>query len=800
MKISYNWLKEFINTDKTPQQISTILTGTGLEVESMEKVQVIPGGLEGLVIGYVKETTQHPNADRLKITKVDVGGPDCLQIVCGAANVAAGQKVVVAVVGATVHPVSGEPFLIKESKIRGEVSLGMICAEDEIGLGTSHEGIMVLADDAEVGTPAKAYFNVNDDYLYEIGLTPNRADAASHLGTARDIAAFLKIGITKPDISAFKVDNTARPIEVLVENPAAAPRYAGLTIAGLTVKESPQWLKERLAVIGIRSINNVVDATNYVLHDLGQPLHAFDADAIRGNKVVVKNCPEGTAFKTLDDVERKLSADDLMICDAEGPMCIAGVFGGAESGVKDGTTRIFLESAYFNAVSVRKTAKRHGLKTDASFRFERGTDPDMVVFALKRAALLIKEVAGGEISSDIIDLYPNPVAPFDIDLSYATVHRLIGQVIPHEEIKAIITGLDIKIISEYAEGLMLQVPPYRVDVTRDVDVIEDILRIYGYNNIYIPTQVRASLSASPRPEKDTVQNLLSDLLTANGFNEIMSNSLTKSAYYDDKLETAVKILNPLSSDLDVMRQTMLYSGLEAIAYNANRQNRDIKFYEFGKVYNIKDDKYNESQRFAIFMSGATAGAQWNQKASSATFYNLKAIVDGILQKLNIGDLQVIEATCKNLAYGLNYTKNNKVLVKFGAVAKDALKKVDVDQEVFYADFSFDQIMQLVKKNKIVYQDISKFPAVRRDLSMLIGKEVTFGQLKQIAQRTERKLLKDVNVFDVYQGDKLPEGKKSYALSFTLQDVEKTLTDKAIDAIMQKLIYNLEKEAGAEIRK
>jgi phenylalanyl-tRNA synthetase beta chain len=800
MKISYNWLKEFINTDKTPQEISTILTGTGLEVESVEKVQAIPGGLEGLVIGYVKETAQHPNADRLKVTKVDVGGAEDLQIVCGAANVAAGQKVVVATVGTTVHPVSGEPFLIKESKIRGEVSLGMICAEDEIGLGSSHEGIMVLAEDAKVGTLAKDYFDVSDDYMYEIGLTPNRADATSHLGTARDIAAFLKIGVNKPDISAFKIDNTSRPIVVVVENEAAAPRYAGLTISGLEVKESPKWLKERLAVIGVRSINNVVDATNYVLHDLGQPLHAFDADTIRGNKVIVKNAVEGTTFKTLDDVERKLSADDLMICDAEEPMVIAGVFGGIESGVKETTRNIFLESAYFNAVSVRKTAKRHGLKTDSSFRFERGTDPDMVIFALKRAALLIKEIAGGQVSSEIIDLYPNPVAPFDVDLSYSTVHRLIGQIIPHEEIKNIITALDIRIVNESAEGLILKVPPYRVDVTRDVDVIEDILRIYGYNNIYIPTQVRASLSASPRPEKDTVQNLLSDLLTANGFNEIMSNSLTKSAYYADKLETAVKILNPLSSDLDVMRQSMLYSGLEAIAYNANRQNRDIKFYEFGKVYNIKDDKYSESQRFAIFLSGATANAQWNQKATAATFYNLKAIIDGILQKLNISDVVVDEATCKNLAYGLNYTKNNKVLVKFGAVAKDALKKVDVEQEVFYADFSFDQIMQLVKKNKIVFQDISKFPAVRRDLSMLIAKDVTFGQLRQIAQRTERKLLKDVTVFDVYQGDKLPEGKKSYALSFTLQDVEKTLTDKAIDAIMQKLIYNLEKEAGAEIRK
>ncbi|MES2426582.1 MAG: phenylalanine--tRNA ligase subunit beta [Bacteroidota bacterium] len=799
MKISYNWLKEFINTDKTPEEISTILTGTGLEVESVEKVQAIPGGLEGLVIGYVKETEQHPNADRLKVTKVDVGGTEDLQIVCGAVNVAAGQKVVVATVGTTVHPVTGEPFLIKESKIRGEVSQGMICAEDEIGLGTDHAGIMVLADDAKVGTLAKNYFNVTDDYMYEIGLTPNRADAVSHLGTARDIAAFLKIGINKPDVSAFKVDNTDRPIEVLVENVAASPRYAGVTISGIAVKESPQWLKERLAVIGVRSINNVVDATNYVLHDLGQPLHAFDADAIKGNKVIVKNVAEGTLFKTLDDVERKLSADDLMICNAEAPMCIAGVFGGADSGVKATTTSIFLESAYFNAVSVRKTAKRQGLKTDASFRFERGTDPDMVIFALKRAALLIKEVAGGSISSNIIDLYPKPVAPFDVDLKYSNVHRLIGQVIPHEEIKGIIKALDIHIVSESADGLILKVPPYRVDVTRDVDVIEEILRIYGYNNIYIPTQVRASLSASPKPEKDTVQNLLSDLLTANGFNEIMSNSLTKSVY-SDKLESAVKILNPLSSDLDVMRQTMLFSGLEAIAYNQNRQNADVKFYEFGKVYSVVDDKYNESQRFAIFMSGATASAQWNQKATAATFYNLKAIVDGILQKLNITDITTEDCTCKKMAYGLNYIKNNKTLVKFGSVAKEALKKADVDKDVFYADFSFDQLMQLVKKNKIVYQEISKFPAVKRDLSMLIDKGVSFGQLKQIAQRTERKLLKEINVFDVYEGDKLPAGKKSYALSFILQDAEKTLTDKAIDAIMQKLIYNLEKEAGAEIRK
>jgi len=681
MKISYNWLKEFVDTDKTPEEISKILTGTGLEVESLEKVQPIPGGLEGLVIGYVKERSQHPNADRLSITKVDVGTGEDLQIVCGAHNVAAGQKVVVATVGTSVYPTAGEPFKINKSKIRGEVSEGMICAEDEIGLGTDHAGIMVLDPTAVIGTPAKDYFKINDDYLYEIGLTPNRADAASHLGTARDIAAFLKIAVKRPDVSAFRVDNTSRTIKVIVENEQASPRYSGVTISGVEVKESPKWLKERLSVIGIRSINNIVDATNYVLHDLGQPLHAFDSDAIKGDTVIVKNCAEGTQFKTLDDVERKLSADDLMICNVEGPMCIAGVFGGIGSGVSAGTKSIFLESAYFNAVSVRKTSKRHGLKTDASFRFERGTDPDMTVFALKRAALLIKEIAGGLISSEISDHYPNPVAPFEVEISYNNVDRLIGKAIPHEEIKGIIKALDIDIVTETAEGLLLKVPPYRVDITREVDVVEEILRIYGYNNIEIPTQVRASLNNSQRPEKDSVQNLLSDLLSANGFNEIMSNSLTKSAY-SSNLDKAVKILNPLSSDLDVMRQTMLFSGLEAVAYNQNRRNPDLRLYEFGKVYSLEEEKYVETQRFAVFITGTDQSEQWNQKVNPVSFYHLKAIVDGILAKLNCSDMQAEEATCKKLAYGLQYKLNNKQLVKFGSVAPEALKKAEVDKEVF----------------------------------------------------------------------------------------------------------------------
>ncbi|QQL50028.1 phenylalanine--tRNA ligase subunit beta [Mucilaginibacter ginkgonis] len=799
MKISYNWLKEFIHTDKTPWEISQILTGTGLEVESLEKVQAIPGGLEGLVIGYVKDCTQHPNADRLRVTHVDVGTGEALQIVCGAPNVAAGQKVVVAVVGTTVYPTAGEPFKINKSKIRGEVSEGMICADDEIGLGTSHEGIMVLPDNAQVGTLAKDYFSLNDDHLYEIGLTPNRADAASHLGTARDVAAFLKLPVTQPNVDTFAIDNTDRIIPVEVESKACV-RYSSLTISGITVKESPQWLKDRLAVIGVRAINNVVDATNYVLHELGQPLHAFDADKITGGKVVVKTCPEGTRFVTLDGIERKLHADDLMICNTGEPMCIAGVFGGISSGVSDTTTNIFLESAYFNPVTVRKTAKRFGLKTDASFRFERGTDPDMTVFALKRAALLIKEIAGGEITSDISDIYPAQVEPFKVDFSYKNAVRLIGQDIPAAEIKAIIEALDIKVEQESAEGLLLSVPPYRVDVTREVDVIEEVLRIYGYNNIHIPTQIRASLNTSSRPEKETVQRSISELLTANGFNEMLANSLTASEFATDP-DNAVKILNPLSSDLDIMRQSLLYSGLEAIAYNQNRRSADLKFYEFGKIYNVKEDKYVESRQLSIFVTGAQQAEQWGQKQSKVSFFNLKGIVDELVERLKLKDLTTEDASGDDFTYGLQYNnRGGKTVVQFGAVSAGALKKADVNNEVFYAVFNFDLIMSSVQKNNIKFQDIPKFPSVRRDLSMLVDKNVSFNDLKNIAQKTERKLLKNVNVFDVYQGDKLPAGKKSYALSFILQDEEKTLTDKAIDAIMQKLIYNFGKEAGAEIRK
>ena len=799
MKISYKWLKQFIQTDKTPEEISLILTNIGLEVESLEKVQSIPGGLEGLLIGYVKECIQHPNADRLKVTTVDVGGQTDLQIVCGANNVAAGQKVVVATVNTTVYPVNGEPFKINKSKIRGEVSEGMICAEDEIGLGSDHDGIMVLAEDAVLGSKAQEYFKIEDDYLFEIGLTPNRADAASHLGVARDLAAFLTASVQMPDVSAFQTENNDLDIPVTVEDHEACPRYSSVTISGISVKESPEWLKDKLNVIGVRPINNIVDVTNYVLHELGQPLHAFNADAISGGKVIVRKSEEGTVFTTLDGVERKLSAEDLMICNAEQPMCIAGVFGGIGSGVNADTKNIFLESAWFNPVSVRKTSKRHGLKTDASFRFERGTDPDMTVFALKRASLLIREVAGGHISSSISDIYPSPVSGFDVEITYKNVDRLIGKSIRHEEIKAILTGLGITISGESEAGLQLQVPAFKVDVTREVDIIEEILRIHGYNNIEIPNQVKASLNYAPKPDKEVIQNQVADMLTANGFNEILSNSLTKSAYSSDP-EKAVKILNPLSIDLDVMRQSLLFSGLEAISYNQNRRRADLKFYEFGNVYGAGGGSFDENQRLAVFITGERSSENWASSSRKSSFYNLKAIVDGIISKLNVKGLTTVEADSDLLSYGINYLKGEKALVTMGSVSAASLKKLDISGEVFYADFNWDLVLKSIRNNKIAFQELSKFPAVRRDLSMLLSKETSFEQLRQIALRTEKKLLKEVNVFDVYQGDKLPAGKKSYALSFVLQDEEKTLNDKQIDSIIQKLIYNFEKEAGAEIRK
>lgn len=798
MKISYNWLKLFIQTDKTPQELSFILTDIGLEVESVDKVQPIVGGLEGLLIGKVMTCVQHPNADRLRVTTVDVGGPELLQIVCGAPNVAEGQKVVVATVGTTVYPNEGEPFKINKSKIRGEVSEGMLCAEDEIGLGGSHAGIMVLDENTPIGIAAKDHFQMEDDFVFEIGLTPNRADAASHLGVARDLAAYFRTSIKMPEVEAFSLANESLSIPVRVEDQAACPRYSSVSISGVEVKASPEWLQDRLKVIGIRPINNIVDVTNYVLHDLGQPLHAFDADQIKGS-VIVKKCEEGTPFITLDGVERKLSAEDLMICDEEGPMTIAGVYGGKNSGVTEQTTNIFLESAYFNAVSVRKTAKRHGLKTDSSFRYERGTDPEITVYALKRAALLIQELGGGEISSQIGDLYPNPVKPFDVQVSYEEIQSLIGIQIPETQIKEIIEALGMRVAADTAEGLQLQVPAFKVDVTRACDVTEEVLRIYGYNNIPIPTKINASLSYSVKPNREQTQHVIADMLTANGFLEIWCNSLTKAAYSKNE-EEAVKILNPLSSDLNVMRQSLLMPALESVAYNQNRKNADLKFYEFGKTYHLINEKYVERPRLLVLVSGNLQAEQWNQKPRTVSFYHIKSTVDAVMGRLGLTNFQIEEVADENFAYGLKYFRGDKTIVTFGAATAKDRKTADVDKDVFYADFDWALLMDLVRKNKIINKEIPKYPAVRRDLSMYVDLAVTFEDLKGIAYKTEKKLIKNIQVFDVYMGDKIPAGKKSYALSFTLQDENQTLTDKQIDAVMQKIISNLAQTAKAEIRK
>jgi phenylalanyl-tRNA synthetase beta chain len=799
MKISYNWLSEFIELDRPPAEVSLILTNIGLEVESLENVQPVEGGLEGLVIGLVKSCRQHPNADRLHITTVTVGGETDLQIVCGAPNVAAGQKVVVAVPGTTLYPKGAEPFRILKSKIRGEISEGMLCAEDEIGMGTGHTGIIVLDDSAVPGTPVKDWFGLQDDYVFEIGLTPNRADAASHLGVARDLAAFFRKPVKSADNHVFADFSDDLPIPVVVENGQACPRYSSLSIRGVKVSESPGWLKERLLVIGVRPINNIVDVTNYVLHGLGQPLHAFDAGKIKGGKVVVKNCAANTRFTTLDGVERRLSEEDLMICNAEEPMCIAGVFGGLESGITEETVDVFLESAYFDAVSVRKTSRRHGIKTDASFRFERGTDPEMTVFALKTAAQLIVEVAGGRIVSEISDFYPSPKAHVTIPLSYRNVNRLIGKVIPVSEIREIIRAGGIRILSENEEGLLVSVPPYKVDVTREVDVIEEILRMYGYNNIELRSQIRASLNYSPKPDPERVRSQAADFLSSNGFFEILTNSLTSSDFSIDR-DTAVSILNPLSNELDTMRQTLLFSGLEVIAFNQKRKVPDLKIYEFGKVYRTKGEGYSEGSRLSLFLSGSKFAEQWNTIKGGQSFYNMKSAVDALLRRFAIGGLTVTDAADDTLAYGIAYRKNDKELAVLGEVSRNVLKTMDIDGEVFYAAINWDLLLKILEKNKITYQEVSRFPAVRRDLSILVDRDVTFAGLEKIARQTEKNLLKEIAIFDVYQGKNLGSGKKSYALSFILQDDEKTLTDKQIDMVMQKLIVNFGREAGAEVRK
>ena len=806
MKISYNWLKQFIKIDSKSEDTAALLTDLGLEVEIVEKYQSVKGGLEGIVVGHVLTCVQHPNADRLKVTTVDLGDGAPVQIVCGAANVAAGQKVPVATIGTVLYDKDGEPFTIKKGKIRDQESHGMICAEDELGLGTSHDGIMVLSPDLLPGTSVAKVFKIENDEVFEIGLTPNRADAMSHLGTARDLRAGLlqkgvSVELITPSVSNFRIDKRILKIDVDVKDIKLAPRYCGVTISGITVKPSPEWLQNRLKSIGINPKNNVVDVTNYVLHELGQPLHAFDASKITG-KISVKTLPGGTKFTTLDDVERTLHEEDLMICDEKGPLCIAGVFGGKNSGVNEYTNAIFLESAYFNPVSIRKTAKRHTLSTDASFRFERGIDPTITEYALKRAALLIQEVAGGEITSDVIDIYQKKIEDFPVFLNYAKAAKLIGQDLPKETIKKILASLDIKVNSVTDAGLGLIIPSYRVDVNREIDVIEEILRVYGYNNINFTKKLNATVSNSPRTEDYKVQNIIGNQLNSMGFHEMMANSLTSPEYIQLtemlKEEHNVTMLNPLSSELSVMRQSLLFSGLEAVSYNINRRNADLKLFEFGKSYHKLESGYEEQKHLTLFVSGNRGSESWTSTQQTSDFFLFKSYIQAILSRLGIDKTQNQPLVSDYFAEGIAITAANEVLVEFGTVKKSILKHFDIRQEVLFADFNWNLVLKLIS-NKIKFADIPKYPEVRRDLSLLVDQEVSFESVYKIARQSEKSLLKDINLFDVYEGNNLPEGKKSYAVSFIIQDNSKTLTDAQADKIMGKVQQNLASELGASLR-
>lgn len=815
MKISLNWLKEYLKIDLDVEEICQILTSIGLEVAGYEQIESIKGGLKGLVIGEVKTCEAHPDSDHLHITTVDLGEGRLTPIVCGAPNVAAGQKVVVATIGTVLYDGDKE-FVIKKSKIRGQESEGMICAEDEIGIGHDHKGIIVLPQSAETGMPAAEYYGITSDYAIEIDITPNRVDGASHLGVARDLAAYLKqsrdIDYSLPSVEAFAPDSNTAGLTIEVLRPEACPRYAGVCIEGVEVKESPEWLRTRLKAIGLNPINNIVDITNFILFELGQPLHSFDKDKVKGNKVVIRSFPTGTPFVTLDGIERKLDENDLMVCNAEEPMCIAGVFGGLESGITEQTTNVFLESACFDPVFVRKTARRHGINTDASFRFERGTDPNLVIYALKRAALLIKELAGGKITSDIIDIYPNPVQDFEVEVKYAHIDRLIGKQIGKENIKKILKSLEIKIVREYDEKLMLLIPPYRVDVRREADVIEDILRIYGFNNIEVPAKVNSTLSYSEKPDDYRLKNVIGDLLAANGFNEIMNNSLTKAAYFEGletyKPENTVMLFNPLSSDLNAMRQSLLFGGLETIAYNINRKSHNLRLFEFGKVYTFHKKEgdnhlkqYQEENRLALFISDHKNTASWNSREVSSDFFTLKAYGEMVLSRLGLqSDYLTTEENNQDIfREGLDYSQNGKHLLSIGVVSSKLLKAFDIGQDVYYADFSWENILKTLKNHTITFRPLPKFPAVKRDLALLLDKKISFKEVKEIALRTEKHLLKNVSLFDVYEGEKLGADKKSYAVSFTLQDDEKTLTDKQIDKIMNKLIGTYKHLLQAEIR-
>lgn len=815
MNISLNWLKDYLKIDLGVEEICEILTSIGLEVGGYEKFESIRGGLKGLVIGEVKTCEPHPDSDHLHVTTVDLGDGRLTPIVCGAPNVAAGQKVVVATIGTVLYDGDKE-FVIKKSKIRGKESEGMICAEDEIGIGHDHAGIIVLPAEVKAGTPAAEYYQISTDYTIEIDITPNRVDGASILGVARDLAAYLQqkqdIHYTLPSVEAFKADSNTAGISIEVQRPEACPRYAGVCIEGVKVQESPEWLQNRLKAIGLHPINNVVDVTNFILFELGQPLHSFDKDKIKGNKVIIRSFPTGTKFTTLDGVERELNENDLMVCNTEEPMCIAGVFGGLKSGITEETTNVFLESACFDPVFVRKTARRHGLNTDASFRFERGTDPNIVIYALKRAALLIKELGGGRITSEIIDIYPNPIADFEVEIKYAHVDRLIGKSIGHETIKKILTSLEIKIVREDHEGLLLHVPPYRVDVRREADVIEDILRIYGFNNIEVPSKVNSTLSYSEKPDDFQLKNKISDLLAANGFNEIMNNSLTKASYFEQfetyKPENTVMLFNPLSSDLSAMRQTLLFGGLETIAYNVNRKNNSLRLFEFGKAYTFHKKEgdnhlkqYKEEDKLALFITGNKTQPSWNSKEQKSDFFNIKCYAEMILTRMGFKVENLTLDECSEDIYreGIVYSQNGKHIVTIGMLSHKVLKLADIEQDVYYAEFSWENLLKAIKNHTISFTPMPKFPAVKRDLALLLDKKVTFKEVRDIAMRTEKNLLKSVSLFDVFEGEKLGADKKSYAVSFTLQDEEKTLTDKQIDKIMNKLMGTYKHLLGAEIR-
>lgn len=812
MTISYNWLKDYIKTDLTAEQAAEILTAIGLEIESVEKVEAIRGGLEGLVVAQVLTCDKHPDADKLHITTVSTG-TDVLQVVCGAPNVAVGQKVVLATVGATLYPLgTQESFKIKKSKIRGVESFGMLCAEDEIGVGESHDGIIVLPDEAAVGATAAEMFDLKDEYIFEVGLTPNRVDAASHYGVARDLAVYMGTRAELPSVEAFRVDDRSEQISVTVENHAAAPRYMGVTMSGVEVKPSPEWLQAKLRAIGIKPKNNIVDITNFVLHECGQPLHAFDLDKVEGGRIIVRNCDEGTPFTTLDGVERKLSSEDLMICSAERPMCLAGVFGGVESGVSDTTTRVFIESAYFNSVSVRKSAKRHGLSTDASFRYERGADPNMPPYGLMRAALLIKELAGGRVTSEVVDIYPVPVANFEFSISYNNINRLIGKEIPVATVKSILKGLEIEIIDECEDGLKISVPPYRVDVQREADVIEEVLRIYGFNNVENPHIIKNVITLGNQHTTDRMVDALSNMLSSVGCNEIMSNSLTKSSYYDSlesyKAESCVRIVNPLSIDLNVMRQTLLFNAMETVQLNVNRKNHDLRVFEVGNCYSFDASKedttlkaYSEEKRLAITLTGLVGQSTWRGKAVQSDLFTLKALVEKIFERFGLNFNEgVMEPLLSDLfAEAVTYKIRGAKLFDMGVISKKIRSDFDVKAPVYFMEMNIEKLQKLIDTVRVQASDLNKFQPVKRDLSLLVDNSVTFSQLREAAVRADKKTLKSVTLFDVYEGPKLPEGKKSYALNFVIEDSSKTLTDQEIETVMNNIVKSIEKHTGAVVR-